>query len=406
MIYGSSDKDRGQRDLVELDPATGEITRTVFALPGVDMQDAVFDMRHNLVGVTYFEDGVLVSEYFDESSRAQQIRLQQAFGGRSVRILDRDDSSRQFLLLVDGSDQPGEVYHFDATRNRASLLFDLHPELEPYRFCPSTVVRATAPDGVAVEAYLTLPEAPRPPLVVLPHGGPIGIRDTRHFDREVQFLAALGYAVLQVNFRGSEGFGREFREAGHRGMGTRIEDDIDAALAQVLASGSVDGGRMCAMGSSYGGYSALVSAVRWPGRYRCVVSIAGVSDWTLVFSASDGGRSKEGRRTLEKLFGNPNDGSDAMLQSSPLYRYEALDLPIMLAHGTEDLRVDYEHSRRLARVLSGAGRPPALLTLEGEGHSVEDADNRKALWEGVAGFLHAQLGTGGDGATGRPEAER
>ncbi|MDH5828976.1 prolyl oligopeptidase family serine peptidase [Luteimonas sp. M1R5S18] len=391
-IYGASDEDRGQRDLVELDPASGEITRTVFSRPRVDVQDAVFDARHNLVGVTYFEDGVLVSEYFDESSRAQQSRLQQAFGDRTVRIVDRDAGSRQFLLLVEGSDQPGEVYHFDSTRNRASLLVAMHPWLQPYRFRKSTVVRVIARDGLPIEAYLTLPEVSRPPLVVLAHGGPIGVRDTRQFDREVQFLVSLGYAVLQVNFRGSEGFGREFREAGRRGMGTLIEDDIDAALAQVLALHPIDGRRMCAMGSSYGGYSALVSAVRWPGRFRCVVSIAGVSDRILFFTASDGGRTEEGRREMEEALGDPNTETDAMLQSSPLYRYDALDTPVMLAHGTEDLRVDYEHSRRLARVLSKAGRPPVLLTLEGEGHSVEGAGSRKRLWEGVAGFLHAQLG--------------
>lgn len=394
LIYGSSEDGREQRDLVEFDPASGRITRTVFSRPRVDVQGAVFDSRHALVGASYYEDGLLVSEYFDERSRAMQVKLQRAFGDRSVHVLDRDRASEQFLLWVGGSDRPPEIYHFDSTQNRASLLMPVHPGLEDRRFHKSVVVRATARDGFPIEAYLTLPGVDRPPLVVLAHGGPIGIRDTRHFDREVQFLASLGYAVLQVNFRGSEGFGREFREAGKRSYGTLIEDDIDAALSQALASHPIDRDRMCALGSSYGGYSALVSAIRWPGRFRCVVSFAGVSDRILFFTASDSGRSEEGRRRLEEAIGDPNADTADMLEFSPLYRYRDLTLPVLLAHGTEDLRVDYEHTRRLARVLSQAGRPPVLLTLEGEGHGIEKAANRKTLWEGIAGFLHAHLGSG------------
>src|SRR5690606_1397177 len=393
LIYGSSEEGREQRDLVEFDPLSGRITRTMFSRPRVDVQGAVFDAGHTLVGATYFEEGVLVSEYFDDQSQATQAGLRRAFGDRSVRVLDRDRASKHFLLLVGGSDQPGEVYHFDSSGNWASLLMAMHPWLEDYNFLKSTVVHATARDGFPIEAYLTLPPATAPPLIVLAHGGPIGIRDTRYFDREVQFLASLGYAVLQVNFRGSEGFGREFREAGKRSYGTLIEDDIDAALAQVLATYPIDRERMCAMGSSYGGYSALVSAIRWPKRFRCVVSIAGVSDRILFFTASDAGRSEEGRRKLEEAIGDPNSDTATMLEFSPLYRYRDLAIPVLLAHGTEDLRVDYEHTRRLARVLSQAGRPPVLVALEGEGHGVEDEANQKALWEAVAGFLHAHLGS-------------
>lgn len=392
LVYGASDKDREQRDLVEFDPGTGRITRTVFSRPRVDVQSALFDPSHALIGVTYYEEGLLVSEYFDEAGRMMQERLQRAFPGKTVRILDRDAASRQVLLLVGGSDQPSEVYHLDAAAGTAALLLQMQPWLEGHAFRPSTVVRATAADGFPIEAYLTLPEAGAPPpLVVLAHGGPIGIRDTRYFDPEVQFLASLGYAVLQVNFRGSEGYGREFREAGRRSYGSLIEDDIDAALSVVLAGNKIDRERMCAMGSSYGGYSSLVSAIRWPGRFRCVVSIAGVSDRILFFTASDTGRSKEGRKLLEEAIGDPRTATDEMLEFSPLYRYREIDVPVLLAHGTEDLRVDFEHSRRLSRMLSEAGRPPTLLALEGEGHSFEDEANVKALWEAVAGFLRAHL---------------
>ena len=394
-FYGWSDKDRAQRDLVELDPATGRIVRTRFSRPGVDVQGALFDGRRNLVGASYYEDGLLVSEYFDQDGKALDTRLQRAFPGSTVRIIDRDAGSRQFLLLVGGSDRASAIYHLDAGAGRASLLLSTAPWLEGRSFAPSRVVRATSRDGFPIEAYLTLPAATGDlPLVVLAHGGPIGVRDSRYFDPEVQFLAGLGYAVLQVNFRGSEGYGRKFREAGKRSYGTAIEDDIDAALAAALAAHPLDRDRICAMGTSYGGYSALVSAIRWPDRFRCVVSIAGVSDRMLFFTASDSGRSKQGREELEEAIGDPNRDADEMRTQSPLYRYRELRAPVLLAHGTEDIRVDYEHTRRLARMLGQAGRPPVLLTLEGEGHGVEDEAHRVRLWRAVAGFLRTHLGEG------------
>lgn len=391
LIYGISEQGREQRDLVEFDPQARRITRTLFSRPLVDVQGALFDARHVLVGASYYEEGLLVSEYFDEAGRNVQARLQSAFPGRMVRILERDDASRHFLLVVGGSDLPNEIYHFDAQASRASLLLQTAPWLAERRFRPSRVLRATARDGFDIEAYLTLPEAAQPPLVVMAHGGPIGVRDTRYFDREVQFLASLGYAVLQVNFRGSDGYGRAFREAGKRNYGSLIEDDIDAALAVALEQHDVDGSRMCALGSSYGGYSALVSAIRWPGRFRCVVSIAGVSDRTLFFTASDAGRSEEGRRALEEAIGHPVRDAEEMRRYSPLYRYDELAVPVLLAHGTEDLRVDFEHTRRLSRMLGRAGRPPVLLALEGEDHGLAGEDANRRLWEAVAGFLQAHL---------------
>lgn len=402
-IYGWSEKDREQRDLVEFDPATGKIGRTLFSRPGADVQTPLFDSQRNLIGATYFDGGQVVSHYFDSTADALQARLQRAFPGKTVRMLDRDAASKQFLLLVGGSDQPSLVYHFDLAANQASLLEETRPWLAQQRFAPAHLVRARSRDGLDIEAYLTLPQAKggaRLPLVVFPHGGPIGVRDSRYFDPEVQFLASLGYAVLQVNFRGSEGYGKAFREAGKGNYGTLIEDDIDAALAAALAAHPIDRERMCAMGASYGGYSAMVSAIRWPGRFRCVVSMSGVSDKVLFFTASDSGRSKEGREALEDAVGDPRTQLAAMQEYSPLYRHDKLDVPVMLVHGTEDLRVDYEHSRRMLRMLNLDNRPPVLVTLEGEGHGIEEDENIRKAWEGVAGFLRTHLGQGTTAAAG------
>ena len=394
MIHGLAEHDRGQRELVELDPQTGRIGRTLFSRHGRDAVGPLYATNGTLIGATYYENGLLVSHYFKETDSRLQRRLLDVFPGRSVTTLQRSGDGNRLLLLVGGSDKPSEVYHYDAGAGAVSPVSELQPWLAGKRFSPTTVLHATSKDGLTIEAYLTIPlnAKGKAPLVLFPHGGPIGVRDSRYFDPEVQFLASLGYAVLQVNFRGSEGFGTAFRKAGERSYGSAIEDDIDAALAKALAEHPIDTDRMCALGGSYGGYSAMVSAIRWPGRFRCAVSIAGISDRVLFFTASDSARTEKRRKLMEEMIGNPNAEMAEMQRYSPLYRHEELTLPVMLVHGREDLRVDYEHTRRLVRMLNLAGRPPVLIDLKDEGHSIADDANRIRVWTGIAGFLRQHLG--------------
>jgi len=289
----------------------------------------------------------------------------------------------------------------DTVAKRASLIDEVMPWLADKRYAPAKVLSVKGSDGLPIEAFLTLPDAAgKRPLVVLPHGGPIGVGDRLHFNRQVQYLASLGYAVLQVNFRGSDGYGKAFREAGHRNYGKLIEDDIDAAVQVALTSYPIDDTRLCAVGSSYGGYSALVSAMRWPMRFRCVVSISGVSDRALFFTASDSARSAQTRALMERIIGDPRKDLAEMEATSPLYHVDKLKLPIMLVHGREDLRVDFEHTRRLVRMLNLAGRPPVVLAFPNEGHSFEEPLALEITWSGIAGFLREHL----DGATVKTEA--
>lgn len=391
-VYGLTDKDRAQRDLVEYDVASNRISRTLFSQAGIDIVAPLFDDRRNVIGASYYREGQLVSEYFQKNDAHVLHKLIEAFPGQTVEVIERSRDGRQLVARLDSSDQPPRLYHLDTNRATAALIDDEYPWLQGRTFAATHVVKLQASDGLQLEAFLTLPEAAAPrPLIVFPHGGPIGVADRLHFDNEVQFLAAQGYAVLRVNFRGSEGYGRAFREAGHRGYGTRIEDDIDAAINTVLARYPLDPARMCILGSSYGGYSALISAVRWPQRFRCAVSIAGVSDRLLFFTASDSGGNQKSRELMEKLMGNPNQDAEQMQASSPLYQYQQLTLPILLAHGRKDARVDFEHSRRMARLLALAQHPPRELYFDDEGHGITSSVNQTRLWDGISEFLRQNL---------------
>lgn len=394
-IYGFTDDERAQRDLVAFDPATRKVTRTLFTRPGVDVVGMLVDDRREPVAARYYQSGRLVTEYFDSASNQHEKALQGAFPGRTVAVVDRSRDNRQLILWVDGMDHPPQLYHFDATKKRAQLLEDVAPWLSKLDFAPAHIVRATASDGLALEGFLTLPAGNgKRPLVVFPHGGPIGVSDDLHFNREVQFLASQGYAVLQVNFRGSGGYGKAFRTAGEGNYGRLIEDDIDTVLRAALAAYPLDDTRMCTLGSSYGGYSALVSAIRWPGRFRCAISMSGVSDRALFFTASDSVRSEQLRPLMERIMGNPRTDMDEMQARSPLYHTRELNLPVMLVHGRDDMRVDFEHTRRLVRMLNLQNQPPVVLAFADMGHGFDDSTAIDIAWTGIAGFLGTHLGVG------------
>lgn len=396
IVYGITDRERGQRELVAFDVDSGRIEQTLFSRPGVDVHRPILDRDRNAIGVHYYEQGRLVSEYFGETENHLARMISAAFPGMATSVAGRSIDGRQQVLWVDGPDLPPRLFHLDVEARRAQLVIEASPWLEELAFAPTQPVRFAANDGTPLDAFLTLPDRPGPrPLVVFPHGGPIGVADTLHFDPEVQFIASLGFAVLQVNFRGSDGYGRAFREAGHGNFGTGIEDDIDAAIDHVLAHHPLDAGRMCMLGSSYGGYSALVAAVRWPDRFRCAVSINGVSDRVLMFTASDAARTEARRALAEQIVGDPRERMDDMLAVSPLYQFERLTTPVMLVHGRRDVRVDYEHTRRLLRMLDMAGRTPAGLVLVNEGHSFRNASSHHRTWRGIAAFLRQHLDTPG-----------
>lgn len=392
LIYGLSDEGRGQRDLVIFDPAQGRITETVFTRPGSDVDSPIFGSDRKPIGVRYYQGGRLTSEYFDPGHAALDARLRAAFPGKLVVPVSRSKDNRKLLVWVDASDSPPKLFYIDLDRKHAELVDDFYPGIAARKMVAASSLVVKSRDGMQIEAFLTLPPGEgKRPLVVMPHGGPIGVADRLHFDPEVQFIASLGYAVLQVNFRGSEGYGRLFREAGHGEYGAGIEDDIDAAIQRVIAQYPVDASRMCILGSSYGGYSALISSVRWPGRFRCAVSIAGLSDRLLFFTASDSVRSQAGRKVMIELMGDPREHKQKFVDSSPLYQYRKLTVPIMLVHGREDLRVDFEHARRLVRMLKLDGRPPVVLAFPGEGHGLQGKTALETAWTGIAGFLRQHL---------------
>lgn len=394
-IFATTDAGREQRDLVLFDPRTGEIGETLVSKRDIDITMPVLDRAGNLDGVAYYESGLLVEEYLDEVDRRVSDRLKALFDGKTVLTTSQSRDGSRMLLWVDGSDTPPSLYYLDAKLGRATLIDQMFPGLAEVEFKPMQLFHVETDDGMTLNAFISIPTGAGPhPMVVMPHGGPVGVADRLHFDPVVQYLVSQGYAVLKVNFRGSDDQGRAFREAGTATQGKENESDIERAVDIALSRFPVDSKRICAVGGSYGGFSALALAILNPDRYRCVVSIAGVVDLALRFTATDTVLFKEGGQLLERIHGNPNKILEEMIAVSPVYHVDRLQAPVLLIHGEMDSRVDIEHALRLERMMALHGKHPHVLRFPMEGHSGWSRENNIKAWKAVADFLNAQIALG------------
>jgi dipeptidyl aminopeptidase/acylaminoacyl peptidase len=254
------------------------------------------------------------------------------------------------------------------------------------------IVNLTARDGLALTAYLTRPAntAGKRPLIVMPHGGP-ELRDTYDYDQLVQVMAAEGWMVLQVNFRGSSGYGRAFVEAGNKRWGDLMQNDIEDALKKVVERGDVDESRLAICGMSYGGYAALMGAVKTPDRYRAAVSIAGVSHLPLMLSYE---RKAHGWDSLtytywSETIGDPSKDRAALLAASPATRAGEIKASILLMHGELDGIVPAEQSRTMRDALQNARKKVDYVEAPAEGHPYWEHDKNLMMTHRVLDHIRA-----------------
>jgi dipeptidyl aminopeptidase/acylaminoacyl peptidase len=281
------------------------------------------------------------------------------------------------------------VLDLHQTPARLELVAAANPGLAAYELAPMQPIIYTARDGTKIPGYLTLPvRAPatgKPPLIVMPHGGPHA-RDSWGFDSWVQFLASHGYAVLQMEFRGSSGYGTQWFEAGFRDWGGVPYDDVIDATRWALAQGHGDPARTCIVGGSYGGYMALLAATRNDGLYKCAVSIAGVSD--LIELRND-----------ERFFqnwqiANADLAPDAkkLKADSPRNHADGVNIPMLLIHGARDYTVEVDHTTMMDAALKRAGKPHETVIIKDTDHYFREDPARRALFGALGRFLDAQLG--------------
>jgi dipeptidyl aminopeptidase/acylaminoacyl peptidase len=345
----------GRFGLYRYDLKTGAIGDPIYENPEVDIDEPVYDQLTGQISAVPYEDDRHHSNWLDPDMKALQAKLDKALPETVNIVVDISDDKKRALVWSASAADPGRYFLLDRATSEMHAVVAPYPSIDPGQLTPVKSVRYQTRDGLTLRAYLTLPrgrEANGLPLILLPHGGPFA-RDDWEYDPLVQFLANRGYAVLQPEFRGSTGFGKDFVSKGYGEIGKKMQDDLDDGVDWLARSGQIDPKRVCIVGLSYGGYAAMWAAIRNPERYRCAASWAGPSDLKqqLRYDRQFFSATRYFRQWREKIAGH---GDADLAAVSPINFPDRVKIPVFIAHGEEDDTVPAKQSHAMVDALTRA----------------------------------------------------
>lgn len=394
-VYAYQSDDKSPAAIGTLDTSSGEF-KLLFQDKIAEVSDSIWSTdEKTLIGVVTEASAPSV-QLIDESHPDAELyaSLAGAFPGQMVDFTSATRDGQKIVVAVYSDSNPGELYLYDRTSGKARFLMSNRQWLDKDKMASVKPFVFMSRDGRRVHGYLTLPKdsnGKNLPMIVNPHGGPIGPRDNWGFNGEAQLLASRGYVVLQVNFRGSGGYGKAFQDAGHRQWGQGIQNDILDATNWAIQQGYADKNRVCIYGGSFGGYSSLMAPIRSPGTFKCAFGYVGVYDVDMLFKKGDIPERESGLRYLRRTHGT-DDAEWAA--NSPSRRAAEVKIPVYLAAGARDQRAVPEQTELMAKALTEAGNPPeGVIIQSGEMHGFYDEKNRLNLYTEMLKFFDRHIGS-------------
>lgn len=395
--YVSSTAHTDTRAVYRYDPQRNVLDdKPLLAVEGFDIDARYISGERGLLGLQFTADAA-VSVWFDEGMKALQARVDALLPATSNLLDPPRHGDSPWVLVQAFSDQSApRHYVYQRHTDKLRALGAAHPELSTAQMASTEFLRFKARDGRSIPAYLSWPAAQAKdgplPLAVLVHGGPMA-RDVWGWNPEVQFLASRGYAVLQVQFRGSTGFGRAHYHAGWKQWGMAMQDDVEDGVRWAIAERHVDAERVAILGASYGGYAALMGLIRTPTLYRCAVEWCGVTDLDLLRRASWSDMSTLWRRDgMSRIVGDPVADAQMLREHSPVLLAERIQRPLLMASGQVDQRVPIEHAERMRAALGARAEQLEWLVYPKEGHGWSQVETQIDFWSRVERFLARHMG--------------
>ncbi|MCC6415741.1 MAG: S9 family peptidase [Opitutaceae bacterium] len=360
---------------------------------GVAQQALVFapGPGGRLLGVRYLTDYPRV-RWFDETMARHQAAIDATLPGKANTIVSMSADLNRMLVLSWAAHDPGTYYLYETEGPKLSKLLARMPWVDPEKMAQTVAIKFKARDGQRIHGYLTLPKGrgqKNLPMVVMPHGGP-RTRDVWGYDPYVQFLANRGYAVLQVDYRGSAGYGDAFLKKGRRKVGTDTQHDITDAARWAIAKGLADPKRVAIMGASFGGYSAMMGVATEPGLYRCAINIAGVTDWIELIKEKANVFPRSYGPTVS-IVGDPVKDAAELRATSPRYLARNIKVPVLMIHGRDDPVVPYSQAKLMAEALQEAGGTYELMAKYNEAHGLDNYKNVIEAMERIGAFLQRNM---------------
>ena len=391
-FYASSNLGRDKSAIVIVDTTTGEEIEKLFEHPEVDVSTLSYSHKRKvLTGITYT---IWKTErtFLDKLTEQRYERLKQQLGDYEIAITSHSKNEDKFIVRTYSDRSLGAYYFYDDTTDTLEKLIEVSPWLKEEEMAEMKPIQYTSRDGLAIHAYLTLPvgaEVKNLPVVVNPHGGPWA-RDRWGFNPEVQFLANRGYAVLQMNFRGSTGYGKAFWEASFKQWGLSMQDDITDGVNYLIDQGVADPERVAIYGGSYGGYATLAGLTFTPDLYACGVDYVGVSN-LFTFLQTIPPYWKPMLDMMYEMVGHPEAMKEQFEQTSPALQADKIKAPLLIAQGAKDPRVNIAESDQIVKALGQRGVDVAYLVKENEGHGFHNEENRFEFYEAMESFLDKHL---------------
>lgn len=396
MVYALTNIGRDKTALVLMDPKTCEEKEVLYMNDKYDISDLNYSEKKNRLTVVACEGHKdMIRHYFDKEEEEIRKKLEAQLQGYNVGVtsMSKDENIR---MIYAGNDRTyGTYYLYNVKENKLTKVADIAPWIKEEEMCAMNPITYTSRDGLTIEGYLTLPKgytmenAKNLPVVVNPHGGP-WIRDSWGYNPEVQFLASRGYAVLQMNFRASTGYGRKFTELGYKQWGQTMQNDITDGVKWLIKEGIADPKRVAIYGASYGGYATLAGVTFTPDLYACAVDYVGVSN-LLSFMNTIPPYWKPLLEMMHEMIGDPETDKEMMEKYSPVFHVDQIKAPLFIAQGANDPRVNKAESDQMVEALKKRGVEVEYMVKENEGHGFSNEENKFDFYRAMEKFLDKYL---------------
>lgn len=349
--------------------------------------------KRDMIGVAYMV-GIPEQVYFDEYWKGIMDGINQALPDTRNGITSMDENETVGIVAAGTSQQPTRYYLYDFEKNSLEWLVDSRPWIDAEKMAEIKPIQYKARDGRTIHGYLTVPagsDGKDLPLVMNPHGGPWA-RDGWSFNSETQLLANRGYAVMQVNFRGSTGFGRDHMQSSWKQWGRAMQDDVTDGVMWAVEQGVVNKDRVCIYGGSYGGYATMAGLTFTPDLYKCGINYVGVTDIALLFeTAPDAWGEME---AMKLMVGDPDTEKEFLEEWSPSNHADKIKVPVFMAYGLQDPRVSLEHAKVMEKGLKKNDVEYELMVKKNEGHGFRKTENQRDFYSRMESFLAENLGEG------------
>lgn len=392
-IYAASNLGRDKTAIIQYDLVEKKEVQEIFSHPDVDVTDLSYSHKNKKLTTISYNTWKRQYHFLSEKRAELQEKLQQQLKGEVVLV--SNNKAEDVVLVRTYSDRSlGAYYIYDLKTDVLKKISEVSPWLKEEELAEMQPVQYQSRDGLTIHGYLTLPngvEAKNLPVVVNPHGGP-WVRDNWGFNPEIQFLANRGYAVLQMNYRSSTGYGKAFWEAGFGKWGLEMQDDITDGVQWLIDEGIANKDRVAIYGGSYGGYATLAGITLTPDVYACAIDYVGVSN-LFTFMETIPPYWEPYLAMLHEMVGNPNDEEDRkrMTATSPVFHLDKIKVPLLIAQGAKDPRVAQAESDQVVEALQAKGVAVEYLLKENEGHGFRNEENRFEFYETMERFLIKHL---------------